>query len=83
LSDSDLSSYALVDALSEDCLVFATIDGRLKFWTARRKEGLLDFQFSTAAKIHDGKIFALSVLSDDTLLTCGQAGEVIPCFSFQ
>ena len=72
LSDNELSSYALMDVISEH-LVFATIDGQLKLFG--KKENLKT-QFLRSEKVHIGKIFSMAVLSETELLTCGQNGEM-------
>ena len=76
LSDNELSSYALMDVISEH-LVFATLDGQLKLWkTFFGKEENLTTQFLRSEKVHIGKIFSMAVLSETELLTCGQNGEM-------
>ena len=76
MSDDELSSYALMEVLSNDRIVFATIDGQLKIWTVQIENEEVKCQFLKSKKIHDGKIFSLAVLSETELLTCGQKGEM-------
>ena len=76
MSDNELSSYALMDVISEH-LVFATIDGQLKLWkTFFGKKENLKTQFLRSEKVHIGKIFSMAVVSETELLTCGQNGEI-------
>ncbi len=59
-----------------DRIIFATIDGHLKIWTAQIENEEVKCQFLKSKKIHDGKIFSLAVLSDTEMVTCGQKGEM-------
>jgi len=76
IDDADLSSYAIVDILSEDTIVFATIDGQLKIWAAETKNGALTFRLESSTKVSAGKIFSMAVLSAKQILTCGLSGEM-------
>lgn len=76
LSCHELSSYALMDVIS-DRLVFATLDGQIKLWKTFCIEKVnFKTQFLMSKKVYDGKIFSMAVLSETELLTCGQNGEV-------
>lgn len=77
IDDADLSSYAVVDVLSENRMAFATIDGRVKIYTATiDDDDDQRFQLSIDEKVHDGKIFSMAALSSDELLTCSLNGEM-------
>ena len=74
--DTDLASYAVVDILAEDKIVFATIDGKIKIWFGHFENGELKCRLLVSQNIHDGKILSLASLTDNEVLTCGQSGEM-------
>ena len=76
INDPDLASYAVINVLSEDRIAFATIDGRVKIWTAETANGHLICQLLIDEKVHDGKIFSMEAVSANELLTCGRGGEM-------